>query len=153
MRLAAPFRRLVSFESDCVFTCLKDLTLEALALCNQNRCFNAGLVTRPVFEIGLSDQRPVDAGGGDFQMISLVYRIFDVERRRHSAADLLAIFDSHGSVLALSHDLQGQAILAGQPHANETEADCPKHRLDDRSYARVNTALADDTVVAYAFAC
>ena len=107
----------------------------------------------PGREIRLADQRPVDAGRRHFQMIGLVDRILDVERRRHRAADLLAILDGHGAVVALGHDLQRQSVLAGQPHADEAKAHAAQHRRDDRSDARIDAALADDAVVSDCVAC
>ncbi len=69
-------------------------------------------MARPGREIRLADQRPVDAGRRHFQMIGLLDRIGHVERRRNRAADLFAILDGHGAVVALGHDLQRQAVLA-----------------------------------------
>ena len=93
----------------------------------------------PVREIGLAHQRPVDARRRDFEMIRLVERIIDVEHRRDGAAGLLAVLDGHRAVVALGHDLQGQAVLrragAPAPAGNRWRA-APARRSPRRAHRR-----------------
>ena len=100
---------------------LLDPAAEALAVGDQDRRLDLDEMALPGREIRLAHQRPVDARRRHFQMIRLVDRIFDIEDRRNGPADLLAILDGHGAVLALGHDLQRQAVLPGQPHAHQAE--------------------------------
>ena len=64
------------------------------------------LETGKTIEILQPDQRPVDAGGADFQIIGAADRVLDIEQRRNRAADSGAILDDNRRpVGALGHDL------------------------------------------------
>jgi hypothetical protein len=93
------------------------------------------------------DQGPVDAGRGNLKMVGLVDQVFDVERRRDRAAQLLAIGHRHGAVLALSHDLQRQPVLAGKPNPHEAKTHRAQQRPDQRGDARLDAAFADQAVI------
>ncbi|MCY1236725.1 hypothetical protein D9M72_493970 [compost metagenome] len=76
-------------------------------------------------------------------MIRLVDRIFHIEHRRNGLGDLFAVFDGHGAVVALGHDLQRQAVLAGHAHAHQAVTHRHDDRLDDVGDALVETGFGD----------
>ncbi len=88
-------------------------------------------------------------GDDTLEMIGLLDRILDIERRRDGAAHLLAILDGHRAVFALGHDLQRQAVLGRQADAHKAEADGAKDRRDDQRDARIDAAFADDAVIVH----
>ena len=103
--------------------------------------FNARLVTDGAREIRDPHQWTVDAGRRHFQPIGLRNGVFDVEHRRQRLARQFAIVDVHRAVGLLGHDLQRHAVLAGDLHAHQTEAEAHQGRSCDMRNARRQTGL------------
>ena len=105
---------------------------------------DARLVALPALEVRTADERAVDAGRGDFEVVGPVDRILDVEGRRDIARDGLAILDIHRPVGPLGHDLHGHAVQRRDLDAHEAVAEALDHRLDDMRDAGLEPGLGDD---------
>ena len=89
----------------------QELAAKAAAAFERALQLDLGLEAGEALVILAAQQRPVDAGRADFEHISGIDRIRDVEQRRDRVADRGAILHRHrGVVDALGHDLQGRAL-------------------------------------------
>jgi len=86
-------------------------------------------------------------------MILPVYRVFDIENRRHRTGNRFAVFHRHAAVVALGHDLQCQTVLAADAHADQSEIHRVQHRFDDRRNTGIETGLGDEPRFVAVCAC
>ena len=103
--------------------------------------FDLDEVAGETLEIGLAHQRPVDAGRGNFQPVGAVDRLVDVENRRQSPRNGLAVLDRHAAVRALRHDLDGGAVSGRNLNPYKAIAELFDDRLGDMGDARADAGL------------
>ncbi len=76
-------------------------------------------------------------------MVFAVDRVLDVEHRRQVLAQALAIGDGEAALAVFGHDLQRQAVLLRDLHADEAVAQINRHRLDDPRNAGFEAGFLD----------
>ncbi len=108
-----------------------DLAAEAFSPVDRLRHLDARLVADSSLEIRLPDQRPVDAGRGDFEPIGLGHDVLDVERGRECGAGALTVVDRHRAVGTFRHDLHRRSAGRGDFHPHEPQPEIAQDRRGD----------------------
>jgi hypothetical protein len=115
-------KRLFRFQTDPVLFHAHEAAAKAPPALHRDAQLNSRLEAGEALEILKSGQRPVDARRADFQHIGTRDRILNVQNGAHEAAGQRAIVHADGAaVLALDHDLELGAAVAGKEYAHDVE--------------------------------
>ena len=98
-------------------------------------------VTCVALEIRTPHQRAIDTRRRYLQAVSALHGVFDVEHRRQRARDRFAIFELHGAVGSLRHDLYRAAGLGGNFDPHQPIPHALQHGGCNSSDARADARL------------
>ena len=122
---------------------LTDQTTETFAPADTVIQFDTRFLCQGPAEIRDADERPVDPRRGNFKAIGRFHRIFDIENRRQSRANDLAILDIHQPVRPFRHDLHGRSRLCRKLDPDQPVSKTGQNRLRQMRDARGNPGFLD----------